>query len=119
MSGMLERIWLHPNKRFILTGAEQHDNSTIPTTEYVRADIVEAKDAEIERLRNAMERAEGLMTQYANVGFYGWLMTQGSDSDPTKKAEEAIACLRERDNRPPSSGVQSGVQGGEGDAETA
>lgn len=51
--------------------------------------------AEIERLKGLIEKAEGLMSQYANIGFYGWLMTQGSDCDPTKRAEEAIAYLRE------------------------
>ena len=94
---------------------------------YVHADIVarlddqltamlavdRAKDAEIERLRKALDQAIDVGFIRICPGHDDWLENEINCSScfTFDQKPELAAYLRERDSRPPSSGVQSGVQG--------
>lgn len=137
MSEMPERIWATDELR------RWYRSNIGGDTEYVRADIVDAKDAEIERLVVVSGKREALLNQQkaeierlrarneflekvadqaielgqlklseqdagSTPGFV--LCDACMDDVPIEKAPELDAYLRERNNRPPNSGVQSGVQ---------
>lgn len=85
-------------------------------TEYVRADLVAKKDAEIERLRAIILAFVNGVDEYDHNGrqrdeefrdIFSSLAKTGADY------------LRERDARPHESGVQSGVQDADGKGKTS
>lgn len=98
--------------------------------EYARADIVAEKDARIEFLEKALEQATEIVVRlgrdiYPDVTNQQYTCFDEWDDENQcwgcgyTESPELAAYLRERDSRPPSSGVQSGVQEGVENAETA
>lgn len=101
---MPERI----NADYIRQGCGTYGLHGDPERWYVRADIVDAKDAEIERLKAENDDMRVVM---AALGKWRGHMT---DNNYDAMCVAHAAYLRERvasgGNRPPDSGVRSGVQ---------
>ena len=135
--GQIIRYWMP-------IGCQVDHLSPVPDI-YAHSDLVAEKDAEIERLRDELNRYAGrealslMREQHARIAFLkkaleqacaiggiklngAWLDDRGGCMRlvyAEKRFAELVAYLRERDSRPPSGGVQSGVQGEQGNEETA